>query len=148
MQESRFRTKTGRTDGYLLRTSLTVIERFSLLSKVRYLYMPVIPVEVAAALLTACIAYGYQQVGIAALVISGVTGSVFVYLVRINIQANERGEQLERRTEQLAALQVGLISTMLKTLSVRDRMTARHSAAVARYSRAVAEALGCAEDEV
>jgi putative nucleotidyltransferase with HDIG domain len=37
---------------------------------------------------------------------------------------------------------------MLKTLALRDHMTARHSAAVARYSRAMAKAIGLPEREV
>ena len=36
---------------------------------------------------------------------------------------------------------------MLRTLSMRDRMTARHSAAVARYARALAKAAGCTDEE-
>ena len=36
---------------------------------------------------------------------------------------------------------------MVDTLAMRDRMTARHSAAVARYARALAEAHGCSRDE-
>ena len=47
-----------------------------------------------------------------------------------------------QRTRELASLQVGLLSTVLQTLSMRDAMTARHSAAVARYSREVAAMLG------
>jgi putative nucleotidyltransferase with HDIG domain len=38
-----------------------------------------------------------------------------------------------------------VLSTVLQTLSMRDAMTARHSAAVARYSREVARLLGCDE---
>ena len=40
------------------------------------------------------------------------------------------------------SLQVGLLGTVLQTLSLRDKMTARHSAAVARYSREIARELG------
>ena len=36
---------------------------------------------------------------------------------------------------------------MLKTLALRDHMTARHSAAVARYSRALAREAGCSLEE-
>ena len=36
---------------------------------------------------------------------------------------------------------------MIETLALRDRMTARHSAAVARYSRAMAQALGWTRQE-
>ena len=42
---------------------------------------------------------------------------------------------------------MGLLSTVLQTLSMRDAMTARHSAAVARYSREVAVMLGLDERE-
>jgi putative nucleotidyltransferase with HDIG domain len=37
---------------------------------------------------------------------------------------------------------------MVRTLSLRDRFTARHSAAVARYAYAIAQAAGCSEDEL
>jgi putative nucleotidyltransferase with HDIG domain len=70
---------------------------------------------------------------------------VFQYLVRAGVQAFERGEELEKRTRELASLQVGLLSTVMQTLSMRDAMTARHSAAVARYAREVARLLGLSE---
>jgi putative nucleotidyltransferase with HDIG domain len=72
---------------------------------------------------------------------------VFQYMLRTALQALERGEQLEERNQQLAALQFGLISTTMKTLALRDRMTARHSAAVARYTREMAVALGLPPEE-
>ena len=52
-----------------------------------------------------------------------------------------------QRTEELGTLQVGVLTTVLQTLAMRDAMTARHSAAVARYSREVARVLGCDERE-
>src|SRR3712207_6333076 len=36
---------------------------------------------------------------------------------------------------------------MLRTMSMRDQMTARHSAAVARYAREIAAAAGCTKEE-
>jgi putative nucleotidyltransferase with HDIG domain len=72
---------------------------------------------------------------------------VFQYLMRASVRAHERGEELSERTRQLASLQVGLLSTVLQTLSMRDAMTARHSAAVARYAREVARLLGLDERE-
>ena len=63
------------------------------------------------------------------------------------MQAFERGEELAKRTRELASLQVGLLSTVMQTLSMRDAMTARHSAAVARYAREVARMLGVDERE-
>jgi len=44
-------------------------------------------------------------------------------------------------------MHAGMLSVMLKTLSLRDPMTARHSAAVARYSRALAEAAGLSDEQ-
>ena len=62
--------------------------------------------------------------------------------------SQQRREELEKRTLQLASLQLGVLVTMLRTLSLRDLYTARHSAAVARYAYAVARAAGCWENEL
>jgi putative nucleotidyltransferase with HDIG domain len=70
---------------------------------------------------------------------------IFQYLLRTALNSLERKEQLEGRTRELASLQVGLLSTVMQTLSLRDKMTARHSAAVARYSREIASELGLPE---
>jgi putative nucleotidyltransferase with HDIG domain len=72
---------------------------------------------------------------------------IFLYILRTSVNAQERGVALSQRTRQLASLQVGLLSTVLQTLSMRDAMTARHSAAVARYAREVARLLGLDERE-
>ena len=124
---------------------LAFVERFSLLERLRNVYVPMLPVEGAAGLLTATVAFGYLSIGIAAIALAGIVGFIFVYLVSVNLRAIDRGQQLEHRTQELAALQVGLVTTVLKTLAMRDHMTARHSAAVARYSRAVARALELSE---
>ena len=119
----------------------------SLFSSFRSLYVTVLPVEVAMALLTAGIALIYQQVGVGAVGLLAVVLFVFQYLLQAGIQAFERGEELQKRTRELASLQVGLINTVMQTLSMRDAMTARHSAAVARYAREVARMLGLSERE-
>ena len=99
-----------------------------------------LPSEFATGLLTAGVAFSYQRLGVGAVGLAAVVLFVFQYLLKAGVQAYERGEQLEQRTRELASLQVGLINTVLQTLSMRDAMTARHSAAVARYSREVARA--------
>jgi putative nucleotidyltransferase with HDIG domain len=104
-----------------------------------------LPSEFATALLTAGIAFTYTETGVGAVALAAVVIVVFQYLLRASIAADERGEELEQRTRELASLQVGLLSTVLQTLSMRDAMTARHSAAVARYSREVAAMLGLDE---
>jgi putative nucleotidyltransferase with HDIG domain len=119
----------------------------SLWESFRSLYLTVLPVEIAMALLAAGIAFVYERVGVGAVGLMAVVLFICQYLLRAGIQAYERGEELEKRTRELASLQVGLISTVLQTLSMRDAMTARHSAAVARYSREVARLLGLSERE-
>jgi putative nucleotidyltransferase with HDIG domain len=106
-----------------------------------------LPTEVATALLTAGVVFTYGRLGVGAIALAAVVLLVFQYILRASVQAQDRGEELEQRTKELASLQVGLLSTVLQTLSMRDAMTARHSAAVARYSREVASMLGLPERE-
>ena len=103
------------------------------------------PVELAVGLLTAGVAFVYQQEDFGALAMLAAVMLIFQYLLRTAVNSQERKEQLEGRTRELASLQVGLLSTVLQTLSLRDKMTARHSAAVARYSREIASELGLSE---
>jgi putative nucleotidyltransferase with HDIG domain len=105
------------------------------------------PTELATALLTAGVAFTYHELGLASVGLAAVVLLVFQYILRASVQAQDRGVELEHRTTELASLQVGLLSTVLQTLSMRDAMTARHSAAVARYSREVARLLGLPERE-
>jgi putative nucleotidyltransferase with HDIG domain len=65
---------------------------------------------------------------------------MFQYLLRELLLSRDRAERL-------AGLQLGVLISMLETLALRDRMTARHSAAVARYARAMANALGWSRED-
>jgi len=114
---------------------------------VRSVYVTVLPSEFATGLLTAAVAFSYHRIGVGAVGLAAVVLFVFQYLLRAGVHAFERGEELGQRTKELASLQVGLLSTVMQTLSMRDAMTARHSAAVARYSREVARMLGLPERE-
>jgi putative nucleotidyltransferase with HDIG domain len=116
-------------------------------SSFRSVYVTVLPSEFATGLLTGAVAFSYGRIGVGAVGLAAVVLFVFQYLVRAGVQAFERGEELENRTRELASLQVGLLSTVVQTLSMRDAMTARHSAAVARYAREVARSIGLAERE-
>ena len=116
-------------------------------SGIRELYVPVIPAQLGIGLLTSGVVWVERHTGPAAIMVLAPSVIVCQWLLRIAMAAFERGVDLEERNRQLAALQVGLISSMLKTLSLRDHMTARHSAAVARYARAVAQELGLTEVE-
>ena len=110
-------------------------------------YKNVLPSEFAAALFTAGVAFSYDQVGVGAVGIAAVVLFVVQYLLRTGVDAFERGEELSKRSRELASLQMGLLTTVLQTLSMRDPMTARHSAAVARYSRETARLMGLSDAE-
>lgn len=129
----------------LIAIDIAIVDGGPLHRSVVSIYLPVVPVELAVGVLTAGAALIYEQSGLAAVGLLAVVGFLFQYLLHTALAAMERKEQLEGRTRQLAALQVGLITTVLQTLSLRDKHTARHSAAVARYSREVARAIGLSE---
>jgi putative nucleotidyltransferase with HDIG domain len=122
-------------------------EDLSFYDTCRYAFLPVLPSEFATGLLTAGVAFCYGRIGVGAVGLAAVVLFVFQYLIRAGVQAHEWGEELSQRTRELASLQVGLLSTVMQTLSMRDAMTARHSAAVARYAREVARGLGVSERE-
>ena len=118
-----------------------------LVTKFRRVLVPILPSELAAAVLTVAIAVAYVQLGVAALAMFGAVILVFQYLVGALLVSQERADELELRTKQLAGFQVALLSALVRTLDLRDRMTARHSAAVARYSREIAAKAGLSVDE-
>jgi putative nucleotidyltransferase with HDIG domain len=63
------------------------------------------------------------------------------------LRSEDRADQLEARSMHLASLQLGVLTTLVETLALRDRVTARHAAAVARYARELANEAGCSESE-
>ena len=132
-------TMIGLYKGYL--------ERTPFLPKVRHVLVPVLPSELAAALMAVGVAFIYHQIGVAGVALFGIVLITFQYLLGALLLSQERAQELERRTKQLASFQVGMLSAMLRTLDLRDQMTARHSAAVARYSRAIAKRAGYSRQE-
>ncbi len=123
------------------------LERGSLIEKARETIIPLLPSELAAALMAVGVAYIYVQIGLAGVALFGVVLVTFQYLLGALLVSQQRADELERRGKQLASFQVGMLSAMLRTLDLRDQMTARHSAAVARYSRAIAQRAGYSQQE-
>jgi putative nucleotidyltransferase with HDIG domain len=122
------------------------VERSSFSTKLRVL-PPVLPSEFASAMLAVAVAYIYAKIGISAIALFGVVLVTFQYLLGQLLLSQQRANELELRSKQLASFQVGMLSAMLRTLDLRDQMTARHSAAVARYSRAIAQRAGYSRRE-
>jgi putative nucleotidyltransferase with HDIG domain len=121
---------------------LCVRDGASLLGAVRRLYLPVIPWEVATGILTAGTVLAYQEVGLLAIAMLSVMLFSYRYLLASVIDAQRQRDELRGQVDELEALHHGVIRVMVETLGMRDRMTARHSAAVARFAKATAAAAG------
>jgi putative nucleotidyltransferase with HDIG domain len=118
-----------------------------ILQQVRNALLPLLPSELMAALMAVGVAFLYVQVGIAAVALFGVVLITFQYLLGALLVSQHRAVELQNRSNELASFQVGMLSALLRTLDLRDQMTARHSAAVARYSRAIAQRAGFSRQE-
>lgn len=120
---------------------LCLRERTSFLAAVRALYLPVVPWEVATALLTALTVIAFDQIGTLAVALLAVPLFIQRALLRALVDVEQQRNELAESMEGLVALHRGVIRVLVETLSMRDEMTARHSAAVARFALATARAL-------
>jgi putative nucleotidyltransferase with HDIG domain len=123
------------------------VERDRFANKVRRVLVPLLPTELVCGLIAVALASLYIHVGLASLALFAIALLVLQYLMGALLLSQQRGDELELRARQLAGFQVGLLSALLRTLDLRDRMTARHSAAVARYSREIAARAGLSQEE-
>jgi putative nucleotidyltransferase with HDIG domain len=124
-----------------------VMENRRLLRQVRELFVPMLPGQIAAGALTAVLAVAYTNLGLSVLFGAVLIIAIFQYLMVALLRSEDRADQLEARSIHLASLQLGVLTTLVETLALRDRSTARHAAAVARYSRELAQEVGCSEAE-
>jgi putative nucleotidyltransferase with HDIG domain len=108
---------------------------------------PLLPSEFAAALMAVGVAFMYYEIGLAGVALFGVVLLTFQHLLGELLLSQQRAAELEDRTKQLVSFQVGMLSALMRTLDLRDEMTARHSASVARYCRAIAEKAGLSKDD-
>jgi putative nucleotidyltransferase with HDIG domain len=111
-------------------------------------YLPALSWIAAPNFMVGALVVVYVHAGPATLVLSLVLLGAFYVLLAELLNSQQRRDQLEQRTRELASLQVGVFVTMVRTLSLRDKSTARHSAAVARYAQAIAKAAGCSAEEL
>jgi putative nucleotidyltransferase with HDIG domain len=123
------------------------LDRSSFVEKVRTALFPLLPSEMAAALMAVGVAFLFHEMGLAGVALFGIVLITFQYLLGALLVSQQRSMELGRRSKQLASFQVGMLSALLRTLDLRDQMTARHSAAVARYSRAIAQRAGFSRRE-
>jgi putative nucleotidyltransferase with HDIG domain len=90
--------------------------------------------------LVGVIAEIYAEAGLTALAFIGLNVIAFTYMLRLVVVARER-------TREYANLSWGVLSGLVKTLDERDSRAARHCAAVAAFSRDLAEQLGMSRRE-
>jgi putative nucleotidyltransferase with HDIG domain len=119
----------------------------SLRAKADKALTPLLGWDLVAAALAVSMVYAYKQLGGGALALCAIVILSSQRLLSQVFAAEQRAEQLEERMEAFAKLHVGLLHTMIRTLDLRDRMTARHSAAVAHYAREIAAAIGMSTAE-
>jgi putative nucleotidyltransferase with HDIG domain len=119
----------------------------SLQDQMREVFIPLMPGQIATGAVAAILALAYTNVGFPILLASVLLLLIFQYLAVALLRSEDRADQLEARSIHLASLQLGVLTTLVETLALRDRMTARHAAAVARYARELARELGCDDAE-
>jgi putative nucleotidyltransferase with HDIG domain len=95
----------------------------------------IVPAIALNTLLVAVIAEIYAEAGLAALTLVLLNVVAFSYMARLVAVARER-------TREYANLSWGVLSGLIRTLDERDSRAARHCAAVAAFSRDLAEQLG------
>jgi putative nucleotidyltransferase with HDIG domain len=124
-----------------------VTEERKLISQLRTVLIPVLPGVAAEAILAAILPLAYIDLGYPALIGVVLVIFIFQYLARALSRSEDRAEQLEAHSIRLASAQLGVLTTLVETLSLRDRKTARHSAAVARYARELAREVSCSDSD-
>jgi putative nucleotidyltransferase with HDIG domain len=110
-------------------------------------FLPLLPAELATGALATILAVAYRSSGLPILFASIVVLVIFQRLMVALLRSEDRADQLEARSIQLANLQFGVLATLMDALALRDRTTARHAATVARYAKALAIETGCDEEE-
>src|SRR4051812_28219212 len=151
-------------------TYISAVTHEPLITLTRRVLPPVLPSEIITAVFAIGLVKFYESVGLVALVFFALLLGTFQYILRELLLS-------QQRSDQLASFQVGMLSTLVHTLDLRDRIPPprrppppassgaglppppphrlaprdrrppRHSAAVARYAREIARASGCSEEE-
>src|SRR3954470_7920364 len=115
-------------------------------------WRPMLWTQLATGLGTAALAYAYVRLGAAAIVFAG--GLIVAYsrlqrdlndAERLRDEAHERNAELAAANERLRRAHFGAMRSLVRSIHLHDQMTARHSAAVARYARGIAKAAGCSD---
>ncbi len=77
----------------------------------------------------------YLKLGLAGIAFSLTAVFAFSYMLSLV-------EQARRRSQQYVSLSWGVLAGLMRSLDIRDQRAARHAAAVARFARDIAQAVG------
>jgi hypothetical protein len=119
----------------------------SLLEMFRTAFIPVLPWQVASAIMTALAVFGFEHFGAGIIGLFVLALGVYQLLLRSLLEGQAQSEEIERRTDQLDVRHEGMLGLLLETLALRDPSAARHAAAVAHYGHELARAAGLSERE-
>ena len=95
-------------------------------------YLPSAAINVALAVAGAAI---YVELGLGGIAFALAAVLAFAYMAHLL-------DDSRRRAEQYVSLSWGVLAGLLRALDIRDQRAARHAAAVARFARDMAEAVG------
>jgi putative nucleotidyltransferase with HDIG domain len=122
-------------------------EERSLRRQFRDAFLPVLPGHLATGILASILAVAYTNLGLEVLFGAVLVLLIFQYLTSALLRSEDRADQLEARSIQLASLQFGALAALMDALALRDRTTAQHAANVARHAKRLAAEIGCDEEE-
>jgi putative nucleotidyltransferase with HDIG domain len=100
-------------------------------------HLPSAVINVALAVAGAAI---YVEVGLAGIAFALAAVLAFAYMAHLLSRSRDRAEQY-------VSLSWGVLAGLLRALDVRDQHAARHAAAVARFARDMAEAVGMSPED-
>ncbi|HTW42464.1 MAG TPA: HD domain-containing phosphohydrolase [Solirubrobacteraceae bacterium] len=119
----------------------------SAIRQTRETFFPMLPGQLATGAIATILVVAYTNSGLPVLFASVFAVLIFRHLTVALLRSEDRADQLEARTIHLVSLQLGVLRTLVRALSMRDETTGRHAAAVARYARELAKEVGAGEDE-
>jgi putative nucleotidyltransferase with HDIG domain len=131
----------------LVALDVHITEGRSLRAELNEVFFPLLPGQLVTGALATILVVAYTNVGLPILFAAIALLLVFRHLTVALLRSEDRADQLEARSIQLASLQFGVLATLMNALALRDRRTARHAVAVARYAKALAIEVGCSEEE-
>lgn len=119
----------------LRRLAFPSLEQFGLDALVAFLPSAGLSLLVAVAGVAITVKLGRAWIGFA-------LAAVFAFAYMVHLL-----EQSRRRAQQYVSLSWGVLAGLMRSLDIRDERAARHSAAVARFARDIAKAVGMSEAE-